>query len=355
MHFIYALIAFILSMLLVVGLHEAGHALVARFFNVKITRISIGFGKPLLRYKNAKGITWVWALFPLGGYVELLNTRIAPVKAQQHTMCFDKKPWYARILILLAGACANIITAWLLFMLVFMLGYKQSPPIIDSINADSVASKANFTAHSQILSIAGHKTPSIQEAGMQLIMHLGEQNVEVELAMPNGTNQHTQLDLSTKQKALKDKHLFRSLGIVFTPFNIKSKVIAGVPFTQASINAYHTIADLTTFFFVMIKQLILSKVPISFLLGPLGLFTAMTNSFLHGLSTFLYFIGSLSLAVAVVNLLPIPGLDGGSIVYTLIEKMRGKPISIALEVLLYRLAMIVFYVFLVQLIINDFK
>ena len=81
----------------------------------------------------------------------------------------------------------------------------------------------------------------------------------------------------------------------------------------------------------------------------------MVASFLQGLVVFLYFISSLSFAVALINLFPIPGLDGGSIMYALIEKIRGKPVSVGMEVLLHRLIFIVFCLVLVQLLLNDLQ
>ncbi len=102
-----------------------------------------------------------------------------------------------------------------------------------------------------------------------------------------------------------------------------------------------------------IKQIVTGVVPLSFLLGPLGLITVSANALAYGSSTFMIFIASLSAAVGLMNLFPIPGLDGGSIFWTLLEKMRGKPISIAFEWLCFQFAKIAFYVLLIQLVVND--
>jgi regulator of sigma E protease len=354
MFILFALIAIILSLLLIVGVHEAGHALVARVFHVKIKRISIGFGKPIFSWENKRGTAWVWARWPLGGYVQLLNTRITPVSTQDASYCFDKKPCYARVLILVAGALANIVMAWLALVLVFIMGYKQIPPIIDTINTPSIAASAGLKAGDNIISIAGDTTSDWRDVGMQLIMHLGESNMNMIVKSKNGAKRDVQLNLNAWQLKPKQQHLLSSLGIKTNPTTPETH-ITGVSFINANMQAFNTITYLTSFFFIMMKQLITGMLPLSFLLGPLGLLTAMAGSFMQGLSVFLYFIASFSLAVAVVNLLPIPGLDGGSILYSILEKLRGKPISVALEILLYRLALIVFYVFLVQLIINDLE
>jgi regulator of sigma E protease len=131
------------------------------------------------------------------------------------------------------------------------------------------------------------------------------------------------------------------------------KQIDGVGFTVALKNTCLAIVSSLTFFLVMMKQLVLGHIPFIALLGPVGLFAEIIQSFHQGLVVFAFFIAQLSLAVGLVNLLPIPGLDGGSIAYAMLEKIRKKPISIALEVLLYRLALIVACVALVQLVMND--
>lgn len=106
---------------------------------------------------------------------------------------------------------------------------------------------------------------------------------------------------------------------------------------------------------MILKQLFTGAIPFSVLLGPIGIFAASVASLMQGIAVFLFFIATLSLAVAVINLLPIPGLDGGSIVYAIVEKIRGKPVSVPMELLLHRLVFIIFCVLLVHLLMNDLQ
>ena len=122
---------------------------------------------------------------------------------------------------------------------------------------------------------------------------------------------------------------------------------------EAFNQANKAIAHYLYFFIMILKQLFSGVIPFAILLGPLGVFAASVVSLTQGMAVFFYFIASLSLAVALVNLFPIPGLDGGSILYALIEKVRGKPISVAMEVLLHRLMVIIFCLILFQLLMND--
>lgn len=349
------LIAIILSLLLVVGLHEAGHALAARVFKVKIKRIAIGFGKPLFSWTGKNGCEWVWARWPLGGYVRLLNARVEPVLPQDHDQCFDKKPVWVRIIILLSGAVANLITAWLAFILVFMLGYQQIVPVIASITPRSIAAQAGLQAGDRFIHINGQSTASWRDVGMRLVKAFGQDYVTVGVINREGDVGETRLNLSQWQYHRAENALLAGIGVapdLSAQYQIQ---VEGTSFLQSIHQAFLTMASLVAFFLVMLKHLVMGVIPFSLLLGPIGVFSAMAETFIQGLVVYFYFIASLSLAVALINLFPVPGLDGGSILYAIIEKIRGKPLSIGMEVLLYRLAFIFFCVFLVQLLLNDLQ
>jgi regulator of sigma E protease len=185
--------------------------------------------------------------------------------------------------------------------------------------------------------------------------HLGQKDLPMTVKNKAGTLRHTQLDLSHWHYKRQKDALLASLGITLDTNKLQEEQVAGVPFLKANQLTFYKIRHLVAFFFLMLKQLFTGMLPLGLLLGPIGLFAAMAGSFMQGLSVFSYFIGTLSLAVAIVNLLPIPGLDGGSIAYALLEKVRGKPLSVAFEVLLHQLAFIAFCVLLAQLIINDLE
>lgn len=350
---VWSLLAIVLSLLIVVGLHEAGHAYTARLFNVNVTRISIGFGKPLFRWKGKNGCEWVWALWPLGGYVRLLNTRIQPVSKKDLPHCFDKQSVGARCLILLAGPAVNLLIAWLALLLLLMLGYSQRVPVIDAIAPSSVAAKAGLAAGDKIVSLAGLQMPSWRSVGLQLIMTMGHDDIDVVVENTKGKQRHLSLDLKQGLTQSRPVTLFKAIGI-HPNVSIQSlQQVQGIPFFQALNQAFFQLMNLGLFFLVLLKQLLTGAIPFSFLLGPLGLFTVIIDSFLQGLTVFLYFMANLSLSVALMNLFPIPGLDGGSIVYALIEKIRGKAVSVGTEVLVHRLVFIAFCLLLVQLMLND--
>ncbi|STY28389.1 metalloprotease [Legionella wadsworthii] len=349
-----AIIAIILTVILVVGIHEGGHAIVARFFGVKIKKISIGFGKPLLHWKSRSGCEWVWAFFPLGGYVQLENTRISPVKPAQYSICFDKKPVWQRILILLAGAVANLITAWLAFVLVYSIGLSYTLPQIKEVQPNSTAAQAGILPGDQFVSIGNSPTPTWSDVGMRLIILWGKKDIPVTLLRADGKESKGMLDLSHEQFHGVKGSLLTQLGMK-PDLNATKSILRASSFMDAIHRANSFIVNMIYFFIMILKQLLTAVIPFSVLLGPIGIFAASVASLTQGVVVFLFFIASLSLAVAVVNLFPVPGLDGGSIVYAIIEKIRGKAVSVPMELLLHRLVVIVFCVLLVHLLMNDLQ
>ncbi|STX41268.1 membrane associated zinc metalloprotease [Legionella donaldsonii] len=352
---ILALLAIVLTLVMVVGIHEAGHAIAAKWFAVKIQRISIGFGKPLLTWRGKSGCEWVWAIWPLGGYVQLLNSRIQPVPKKEYNTCFDKKPVWVRCVILLAGAGANLVTAWLMLTIMFTIGYQQNAPVIQKVVPQSLAAKAGFKAGDQITSIAAQETSSWQEVGMRLIMVLGKAEVRINVLDSEKKSRSLTLDLQKWTYKRGAGTLLTTLGIEPDSLKQHRYQVKGQSLLSSMWHSIEKIGQLLIFFLVILKQLLTGMIPFAVLLGPIGLLAASANSFMQGFAVFLYFIASLSLVVGLVNLFPVPGLDGGSIIYALVEKIRGKPVPVAWELLLHRLAVIVFCVLLVQLILNDLQ
>jgi regulator of sigma E protease len=347
-----AILAIILTLILVIGIHEAGHALVAYLFKIKIKRIAIGFGRPLLRWRSKSGCEWVLGLWFLGGYVQLYNTRISPVKPEEYSSCFDKKPIWQRVLVLGAGVAANMIMAWLAFIFVFYAGILYKMPEIQSVEPNSLAAQAGLQPQEQFVSIAGYETSSWQDVGRELIIAWGSPNILVSMKTKDGEIKQQVLDLSHIQFTPAHHSLLTGLGITPNPRSTIQKIQAS-SFFAAITEANKTIGHLFYFFTMVLKQLFTGTIPFSALLGPVGLFAASITSLTQGVAVFFYFIANLSVAVALINIAPIPGLDGGAIVYALLEKIRGEPISVALEILIYRLMLIIVFLLLVQLLKND--
>ena len=348
-----AILAIILLLLVVIGVHEIGHAVVGKWFGVAIKQIAIGFGKPLLTWRSQQGYEWVWARWPLGGYVHFLNTRNSTVEPKDYPFALDKKPIWQRLLVLSSGVAANLITAWLVFSVVFYIGISYKVPKIEHIAPQSLAEQAGLKSNDQFIAVAGSPTPSWQEVGKKLIMAWGQEHVPVVIQSATAHEKKTlYLNLSQVTMAHKGRSLLSILGIS-PKLSAPQQEIRCHSLLEAMQTAWFTLTDMLCFFIIVLKDLCCGVIPFSLLLGPLGLLSMSVATLSQGGVLYLYFLATLSVAVALVNILPIPGLDGGLMVYAMVEKVRGRPISIALEVLIHRLVYIAFTMLLVQLVLND--
>lgn len=354
-HLFYAALGIVLMLVVVIGMHELGHAVVARWFGVKISHISIGFGKPIWRWQDKRGIDWVWSLWPLGGYVKLLNTRIdRDLTKADWDECFDKKPIFVRCCILVAGVFTNFIVAGILFSAVFMLGYSVVPPIIQQITPNSTAAAAGLQVGDTIIQIDGHKVNSWQELNMWLIRDVGEPQISL---IVKRARQHTtqQLSMGMARAAFNPnaRSLLSALGIIPNQLGKGAFFHSGENIGYAIRHGFYQVIIWIYLYSVTLWHIVAGSLPLNLLIGPLGLLWVTAYSMSQGVVVILSLFGLLSVAVGVVNLLPFPGLDGCAMVYCALEKLRKKPISLAVEILLFRVTQIWFLVFLVKLIVND--
>ena len=298
-----AILAILLTLLLVVGVHEAGHALAAYLFRVKIEKISIGFGQPLLQW-SANNMKWVLGLWPLGGYVLLLNSRISPLSPKDYPYCFDKKPIGTRCVILLAGVTANLIMAWTLFLLLSLIGAFYLVPQVQAPPSQSIAARAGVSAFDELVAIEGRLTLSWQKVGIELINFWGKKNLHLTLrSLKDDSLKQVVLDVSASVFPPNTRSLLVYLGL--TPDKeAPRRFLRATSFVKALESANATLFNTLYFFVMVLKQLFTGTLPFSMLLGPLGLFAASVASLGEGLVFFMNFIALLSTAVAFINLLP---------------------------------------------------
>lgn len=184
--------------------------------------------------------------FPLGGYVQLENTRISPVKPAKYAGCFDKKPIWQRILILLAGAAANLITAWFAFVIVFSIGLSYHFPEIKDVQANSTAAQAGMLPGDRFVSMGGHATPTWSDVGMQLVILWGKKDIPVVLSRSDGKEANAVLDLSHVQFRGAKLSLLAQLGIEPNLSAAKSELRAS-SFVDAMYHANATMMHMIYF------------------------------------------------------------------------------------------------------------
>ena len=427
------LIAFIVTIGLLVTIHEYGHFQVARWCGVKVLKFSIGFGKPLWQKTFGRDNTqFVLAAIPLGGFVKMLDER--ELKAEQAAdpklpkanyseaelqRAFNRQNVWKRIAIVSAGPIANLLLAVVLYWGLFMLGVTGTRPVIGEVAKDSLAAQASLTTGEVIQKINGELVSSWQEARWILLEEsLENKSVEIETINQNnelfqhslsfaGVNNDTEVDVlkkiglaeyrpiiaaiigeilsdSAAEKAgfkIDDKILSidgvtisdweqvvniiksspnkklwfeieraqKTLRIDVTPEKVNEnsesigRMGATVKINQKELDkllvefsysplislqkAVSKTWDTSIFSLKMLGKMLLGQVSLKSVSGPVTIADYAGKSANMGLKTFISFLALVSISIGVLNLLPIPVLDGGHLMYYMVEIFKGSPVS----------------------------
>jgi regulator of sigma E protease len=326
----------ILTSLLVISalifIHELGHFLAARFFGVKVERFSIGFG-PVIARKICCDTEWVLSALPLGGYVKMKGQDdLDPLKRSDDPDSYNsKKPWQ-RIIILLAGPFANFFLAFVLYVAVAMMGFNELAPKIGKVMPDSPALQAGLKEGDKIVAI-NHKKVQTWRDLSQIIAKYGNRPLLFVIDR-NGKI----LRVKVKPKVMQTKNLFGEtifkpmVGISPAPEFIK---VSYSPLEAIKIGFEKTV-EASLFIVKGIEKMIEGVVPAKELGGIITIMDITAKASEAGIVALLSFTALISVNLGVLNLLPIPALDGGHIMFNLYEWISGKAPS---EEVLYRLTL----------------
>ncbi|BAF71714.1 RIP metalloprotease RseP [Sulfurovum sp. NBC37-1] len=299
--------------------HELGHFTAARFFGVQIDVFSIGFGKRLWTKKIGK-TEWSISAIPLGGYVRMKGQDDTdPTKVSYDEDSYNtKKPWQ-RIVILLAGPFANFLMAFLLYLAIAYMGVPKLLPYVDKVTKDSPAYQAGLQKKDKILQINGINIRFWEDIGKQINASQGKLTMIIE-------RDHHLKTLTLKPKVIEDKNVFgemvkrRIIGI--TPLPKQTTVIYG--FTEGWKYAWDETVKASTLIFKSVQKLITGEVSTDQLGGIITIVDVTAQASHAGILALFFFTALISVNLGVLNLMPIPALDGGHIMFNLYEMLRGK-------------------------------
>ena len=159
---------------IVVAVHEYGHFWVARRSGVKVLRFSVGFGRPLIRWRGRDDVEYVVAVLPLGGYVRMADEREDNVADEDLPRAYNRQPVARRMAIAAAGPAANFLLAVLVLWMLFLRGEVGIVPLIDQVSAGSLADRAGLVSGQEILSIDDNPTPTLAALNFALLERLGD-------------------------------------------------------------------------------------------------------------------------------------------------------------------------------------
>ncbi len=324
--FIY-LFAFVLVLSLVVIVHEGGHFLVARACGVKVVEFSLGFGRELWGRVDKHGTRWKVCLVPLGGYVKMLgDADVASTKQSTEKIApedmdktFLSKKLWQRALIIFAGPGTNYLLAFVLLTALFwFVGVFTLTPKVASVLEGSVAQQIGIQSGDTIESINAHPIASF--ADIKRVLVLTEYGQDLKIQVLRG-DEHVVL----RSSALKETDGQIVLGITGDATQIEVK--ENLNFFQAISESAKTIWETTTDTLSYLWQIITGHRVPKDLRGPLGIAEASGDAFLGGWIVLVGFIAQISIAIGLMNLLPIPVLDGGHLAFYAVEAVMQRPLS----------------------------
>lgn len=433
----YTILAFIITLGILVTIHEYGHFIVARYFDVKVLRFAIGFGKPLWQTTFGQDKTeFVVAAIPLGGYVKMLDENELRQESESNdaakkhyseeslSRAYNRLHVFKRMTIVLAGPIANLLLAILLYWGLISLGIVGLKPIIGTVTEDSAAAVAGLHTGDRIQAIDETRVQSWQDVRWQILNKMADkESVSVQVYRGNGDTSYgtqkrqltvntinqddTKNDLLTQlglkphlpqvkpiigtlledgaatKAGLQSKDLIVSVNgraidswetfvslvqnsperplkltinrnhqtvdLMLTPESVKNgntyigKIGAGVYFSESDLADYYVTTkygafeallkatkktwETSVFSLKMMGNMLIGKVSWKMMSGPVTIANYAGQSANMGLKAFIGFLALMSISIGVINLLPIPVLDGGHFMYYVIEFVTGKPVS----------------------------
>jgi len=332
---IYLLSAF-LALSFLVFFHELGHYISAKFFGVTVERFSIGFGK-VLGGRRCCGTEWVFSAIPLGGYVRMKGQDDSdPTLTSDDLDSYSsKKPWQ-RIVILLAGPLANIILAFFIYLSLAIGGapliaaQKYLPPVVGKVQSQSPAEKAGLRSGDRISEICGRDI----EYWFQISKAIQDCGSEVKMTVIRD-GERLPIDLSTMAIDAKDEF----------GQSVRKKVIGISPEAKRGEKVYFSLPDALYYAWnetvegslLIVKSVFkmgTGEIGTENVGGPITIFDILMKFAERGLPYLLFISALISINLGVLNLFPIPALDGGHIVFNLYEAISGRAPS---ETVYYRI------------------
>ena len=441
---IFNLLSFLAVIGILVTVHEYGHYIVGKLFGVKVLCFSVGFGKPIYKYKSKKGdkTEYRLSIIPLGGYVQFLDSRNDEVQPQEIKRSFNHQPLFSKISILFAGPLFNFLFAVLAYFFLFSNGVMTMKPIVGEIIDGSHASNAGLFYEDEIISINGNITSDWDTVITSIMSSVvNKQDFILKVKNKNSGQRLINISINDDNTDLTEPgKLFSGLGFYpWQPPPIVGEILEYSPadlnglktgdtiisINNTEINAFTEIRDIvakrpgeevqieflrnesvlkrtimlgskkdgknvngflgvgfsnniedywfldksnfdeafrksiyqtwstTAFTISMLAKMISGEVSTKNISGPFSIAKYAGVSASAGLNQFLKFLALISISLGVINLFPIPMLDGGQIVQFTIESLKGSPLSPRFELITKQFGIISIFILMSIAFYND--
>ena len=345
-----SIFAFIIVLGVLIFFHEFGHFLIARLFGVGVEKFSLGFGPRLFGKKI--GITdYRLSAIPLGGYVKMVGEEPdAEIDPADRALSFTHKHVAKRMLIVAAGPVFNILLAVLIFFGMFWTsGTFIMKPSIGAVRAGSPAAAAGLMQGDLITVINGMAINSWDE--MAEIINASEgQTLNLSIR-----RQESNLDFSITPEKVPTQNIFGEtiqryvIGIEASRESYSKEMNLIEAFSESLRQSYRVIELMV----VIIAKLIKGDISTDTLGGPIMIAQMAGDSAKAGVGSLIFFIALISINLAVINLLPIPVLDGGHLMFFLIEAIKGNPVSMKVREVSQQVGLFLLILLMILVFYND--
>ena len=328
----FMVIAFLCAIGPLIIIHELGHYWVARWFGIGAETFSIGFGRRIAGWTDKRGTLWKIGWLPLGGYVRFVGDEDAASSAGDQTKLsasdqkrsFHLRPVHQRFLVVLAGPMANFIIAILIFAAFFMVvGAPRTANVVERLEPGSSAQAAGIQPGDRIVSIGGRDTETFEQVSHFVTMHPGE-DVRATIVR-NGQTVELPVTIGVRYEQDRFGQKFRigRLGIWSGTLNYER--LGAIEVLPAATS--YTVS-LTRSMIEGVWQIISGRRSVKELGGPLKIAQVAGQQASLGALPFIQLVALISINLGFINLLPVPMLDGGHLLFYSIEAVRRKPVSV---------------------------
>ena len=344
---IVTLILFFVILGVTVLVHEFGHFIFAKMFGVDVFEFSIGMGPALFSHQSKKSETkYSIRAIPLGGFCSLAGEdpdekELAKTKGRN----IQDKPLIKRFLIMFMGVGFNFIFAFLvLFAAGLIYGAPSKEAVITGVTSGYPAETSGIEVGDKILKINDHKVTFLDDVSLYSAIEDMSKDVKVEVLKS---------DKTVKTYTITPKKSLTTTGkeAYFLGIELKPQVERG--FFKSIKYAFFQEGALFKQMYTVLGSLFTGKVSVKELSGPVGIYSIVGTARKQGAETLLYLIALLCVNVGVINLLPFPAFDGGRILFLIIEKLKGSPVSPKVENTIHAIGFILLIILMIFVTFND--
>ncbi len=337
------LIYFILVLGITILIHEFGHYLFAKKAGIYCYEFSIGMGPKLFSWHRKNDETeYSIRLFPIGGFVSMAGESVEEDKKVPKNKHMQYKKWHQRFMVMFAGVFFNYILAFVCFTIVGLVtGSPTNVPYVKEVSEGYSAYTENVPIDSKIIKIDDTKIRNLDHLSLVLASKQGK---DIELTVLKDDKEET-FKLTPKKEEENGETVYRY------GFSIATEVKKGL--FNAIKYGFTKLFSLMEQMIMIIGYLCTGKLSLSSLSGPIGIYKIVGASAKNGLINLVYLTGYLCVNVGIINIIPLPAFDGGRILFLIIEKIKGKPVSPKVENTIHSIGMVLLMILMVAITIND--